>query len=279
MTQGGPERTDTGTIQRGNSIDQEHRPSDSIMRSDISLSQNEAAAANVLHVQETEDSQAGTADLNEAESQPESINAALPPPNATINKTDQNYEMFSFIIELTGKQKHRGKPFRLHLFNVYRILKEQDAPEDVCNAGLFHSIYGTEFFNFRNNRITRDIIRGMIGDYAEELVHIFCTTKRRFNVFVNNTLQLDRQKVMDLCYIEYANALDQNESGMYDKHLQILNHVIGRLQNGKRSGGTLLKYKLFWLHHKYLYHKRREEKIKAREEAATIANLSNMIAK
>jgi hypothetical protein len=142
-----------------------------------------------------------------------------------------NQDKFEYILELTKKAKHTGKPFHRHLFSVYKYLKLQNAPEEVCDAGLFHSIYGTEFYNFQNNRITREIVRGIIGEYAEELVYIFCTSKDRFHVIVDNTQGLSPRQVMDLCHIEFANLLDQNKDDLYDEKLKILNDTITRLQN------------------------------------------------
>ncbi len=110
-------------------------------------------------------------------------------------------------------------------------LKEENAPEEICDAGLFHSIYGTEFYKYQNNKITRDIVRRIIGGYAEELVYIFCTSKNRFNVIVKNTRGLTNQQVIDLCHIESANLSDQNETGIYDQKLDILSDTIVRLQN------------------------------------------------
>ncbi len=64
------------------------------------------------------------------------------------------------------------KSFSQHLFNVYSFLKSQSLPDEVCDAGLFHSIYGTEFYHFQSAGITRDVVRGYVGEYAEELAYI-----------------------------------------------------------------------------------------------------------
>ena len=45
----------------------------------------------------------------------------------------------------------------------------------MCDAGLFHSIYGTEGFQgFTLPFDRRDDIRALIGDRAERLVWVFC---------------------------------------------------------------------------------------------------------
>ena len=79
----------------------------------------------------------------------------------------EDRDKFEFLKELTSNSKHLHKSFYEHLFNVYTYLKEQNLPEEVCDAGLFHSIYGTESYDFNSNRITRDVVRGYICEYAE----------------------------------------------------------------------------------------------------------------
>lgn len=146
----------------------------------------------------------------------------------------QEQDKFEFLKELTSSNKHLKRPFYEHLFNVYTHLKEQMLPEEVCNAGLFHSIYGTEFYHFHNDRITRDVVRGYIGSYAEELVYIFCSLKvDRFDNIVNNTLGLSKRQQMDLCHIEYANGWDQKGRRGVDDKLDILDKHMARLEDSK----------------------------------------------
>lgn len=140
-------------------------------------------------------------------------------------------EKFAFLKELTSSSKHLHKSFYEHLCNVYMYLHEQKLPEDVCNAGLFHSVYGTEFYEFSSSRITREVVRGYIGDYAEELVHLFCGFKKnRFKAIVGNALGLSKQQQLDLCYVEFANLWDQRQHGELQERLDILTQTIARLE-------------------------------------------------
>jgi hypothetical protein len=145
----------------------------------------------------------------------------------------EDADKFKFLQGLTSSSKHRGKSFYGHLFNVYMHLKEQNFSKEVCDAGLFHSIYGTEFYEFHNNRITRDIVRRYIGTYAEELVYIFCSIKKdRFGTIVDNRLGLSKQQQLDLCYVEFANGWDQREHRKVDdRRFDILSQTIARLEN------------------------------------------------
>ncbi len=144
--------------------------------------------------------------------------------------TLENKDKFEFLLELTSGQKQNSKVYQ-HLFNVYMQLKEENASEELCDAGLFHSIYGPDFKKFQNNKITRDIIRNIIGEYAEHLVHIFCTTRNRFNAIVKNSLKLTNKEIIDLCHIESANFSDLNDRDQYDQKLEALSDTILRLQN------------------------------------------------
>ncbi|KIV82649.1 hypothetical protein PV11_04745 [Exophiala sideris] len=160
-----------------------------------------------------------------------SVSSTESPPGADQSATQ---DKFAFLQDITGAQKHRKKTFYQHLLNVYTYLKEHGAPEEICDAGLFHSIYGTELYEFQDNRITRDVVRGFIGNYAEELVHVFCTTKDRFKVIVNNTMGLGARQARDLCCIEFANKWDQNGDGRYRKQLIMLAETIVRLESGSQ---------------------------------------------
>ena len=59
------------------------------------------------------------------------------------------------------------------------MLKAWGAGDDVCDAGLFHSIYGTEGFQgFCLPYERRDDVRALIGTRAERLVYVFCVVDR-----------------------------------------------------------------------------------------------------
>lgn len=76
--------------------------------------------------------------------------------------------------------EHTGlTSFDDHLVGVQSILRTWGASLDVCNAGLFHSIYGTEGYQgFKLPLSERSRIRALIGSKAERLVWIFCMVDR-----------------------------------------------------------------------------------------------------
>jgi hypothetical protein len=68
---------------------------------------------------------------------------------------------------------HTGKSYLAHLVGVYRDLEAQGCSEDVCAAGLFHSIYGTERFQgFTLPLDRRPDVRALIGERAERLAYL-----------------------------------------------------------------------------------------------------------
>ena len=42
--------------------------------------------------------------------------------------------------------EHFGRPFREHLIGTHDLLDQWQNSENVCLAGLFHSVYGTKTF-------------------------------------------------------------------------------------------------------------------------------------
>lgn len=68
-------------------------------------------------------------------------------------------------------------PFLSHLLGTRRVLVSWGAPAYLCDAGLFHSVYGTEYFPTGSD-VTRDEVRAVIGTQAERLVWLWCTIRR-----------------------------------------------------------------------------------------------------
>lgn len=113
---------------------------------------------------------------------------------------DARYESF---LEAHGAKAapHSGRTLYEHLKGTYDLLRDWGAPKHVQLAGLFHSIYGTQYFGHASVPLTeRHKVRALIGDTAERLVFAFCTDDRR---------RLLKRPAYDLLEIEAANLLDQ----------------------------------------------------------------------
>ena len=130
-------------------------------------------------------------------------------PSLISAATPATGDKFAFLKDLTSDSKHGRSTFYAHLLSVHRSLTKLQLPPAVCDAGLFHSIYGTEFYP-SSRPPSREAVRSYIGSYAEELVFVFCGIKEgRFRVIVDNGLGLEKGMWLDLCLVEFANIWDQ----------------------------------------------------------------------
>ena len=59
-----------------------------------------------------------------------------------------NYKQWTdFLINLgIEKVDHSQKSYLAHLVSVYRLMEAEGCDDELCRAGMFHSIYGTEKF-------------------------------------------------------------------------------------------------------------------------------------
>lgn len=135
----------------------------------------------------------------------------------------------TFLTELGCLEiRHTGRSFFEHLKNTHDLLRDWGNSEDVCVAGLFHSIYGNEIFKHKT-MTDRVALEKQIGEHAELLVHFFNTRKRPF---FND---LPQGKIRDqLREIEAANLLEQ---GGAIKTLETLLRM--KLSNGAKAAITM----------------------------------------
>lgn len=126
-----------------------------------------------------------------------------------------NSKEIEFLIDKTKHLPHSGKSFFEHLYNTMIVLENQKQSKAVCSAGLFHSIYGTEFYKFNEPTITRSVITDLIGEYAESLVYEFCTLRNRQESLINNTNNYSNSFLKDMLAIELANLIEQNATGIH----------------------------------------------------------------
>jgi hypothetical protein len=130
-----------------------------------------------------------------------------------------NSKEIKFLIDTTKHLSHGGKSFFEHLYNTMIILEGKTQSKDVCAAGLFHSIYGTEFYRNDKPTIDRYIIKDLIGDYAESLVHEFCRLTSRLDTLLNNSNNYEENFLKDLLMIEMANLIEQNSSSKHTDNI------------------------------------------------------------
>lgn len=94
---------------------------------------------------------------------------------------DATYKrMTDFLVRIgVDEVAHTHKSYLAHLVALYRMLEADGCAEDVCRAGMFHSIYGTERFQgFKLPLERRDEVRELIGERAEHLAYLNCAMDR-----------------------------------------------------------------------------------------------------
>ena len=129
----------------------------------------------------------------------------------TSKMSNINSEKLNFILESTKSYKHNGKQFFDHLLQTSGIVEKLcqqigiDDSEYLVDAALFHSIYGTDYYEF-NEQITREKVISLIGENAEKLVHFFCSLPERNIQILQHKFQPSLQR--DLYILEYANLLE-----------------------------------------------------------------------
>lgn len=120
---------------------------------------------------------------------------------------------------------HTGKSYLAHLVNLHRLMQKQGCTDELCRAGMFHSIYGTQQFQgFKLPLERRPELREMIGDRAERLAYLNCAMDRAtFDQAVDKaegpyffrdritdeTVSLSAEDFDDLCRVHLYDWLEQ----------------------------------------------------------------------
>jgi len=121
-------------------------------------------------------------------------------------------EKLEFVHNRTKNVRHGRRSFFDHLLKtsgiVEKLCKDIGISESryLIDAGLFHSIYGTDYFEHKTD-ITRELIASLIGQRAEQLVHFFCSLPDRNIQILQHKFKPDELQ-RDLYIIEYANLLE-----------------------------------------------------------------------
>lgn len=137
------------------------------------------------------------------------------------------------VIELqlnTGNINHLDRNLFAHLWGTYNVLKNKNKPEHVCLAGLFHSVYETEYFQF-NSPYTREKVKELIGEEAENLVYEFCNTVPRVTKLVEREGNWSDKVYAELLDIELANM---EEQGYYNDVIKTM-EAIRKFLAGKNN--------------------------------------------
>jgi hypothetical protein len=135
-------------------------------------------------------------------------------------------ELVAFLAaEGTEGVAHTQGSFLHHLIAVYRDLEKWGCDEELCRAGMFHSIYGTEKFRkFALPIERRDEVQTLIGRRAELLAYCNCVMDRAsfdraarqpegpyeiHDRVTQQTLTLSGSDFDDLCRVHLCDWLEQ----------------------------------------------------------------------
>lgn len=136
-------------------------------------------------------------------------------------------KLTNFLVDLGVEQvAHSNKSFLAYLIGVYRLMEAKGCSEELCEAGMFHSIYGTQQFQgFKLPVERRGDVRALIGERAERLAYLNCAMFRpsfdaavleqtaapyRFtDRLTDEEVTLDQTDFDDLCRIHLYDWLEQ----------------------------------------------------------------------
>ena len=140
---------------------------------------------------------------------------------------DKNWKRFTdfLIAEGIDQVAHSNKTYLAHLIAVYKYMEARGCSEELCRAGMFHSIYGTERFQgFKLPLERRPEVRDLIGPRAEWLAYLNCAMDRApfdravakgeepflyVDRITKEEIQLSGQDFDDLCRIHLYDWLEQ----------------------------------------------------------------------
>tara|TARA_B100000614_G_C14527945_1_gene485310 strand:- start:460 stop:888 length:429 start_codon:yes stop_codon:yes gene_type:complete len=118
------------------------------------------------------------------------------------------------------KIPHRDDDLLSHSVRVSGLLYAFGRPMDEVKAGLFHSIYGTEFQMYQIN-VSREEVQDVIGVNSERIVNTFCTLNDRVNTILYGKGLKEPDKT-SLRWIEYCNIRDQDPKANILKEFEVL---------------------------------------------------------
>ena len=118
------------------------------------------------------------------------------------------------------KIPHRDDNLLAHSTRVSGMLYSYGRSMDEVKAGLFHSIYGTEFQMYKIN-ISRQEVQDVIGENSEHIVNLFCTLNDRVNTILYGKGLSEPDKT-NLRWLEYCNIKDQDPEAQILKEFEML---------------------------------------------------------
>ena len=130
-------------------------------------------------------------------------------------------DYINYMIGLgADKIPHRDDNLLAHSTRVSGMLYSYGRSMDEVKAGLFHSIYGTEF-QMNKIHISRQEVQDVIGENSEHIVNLFCTLNDRVNTILYGKGLSEPDKT-NLRWFEYCNIKDQDPEAQILKEFEML---------------------------------------------------------
>lgn len=135
-----------------------------------------------------------------------------------------------------------------HLQGTHDLLQEWDNRPQLCNAGLYHAVYGTA--GLQQNLIQlkdRPVVASLIGEESEHIVYLFSACDRDYvypqigtrdhveyrDRFSQSTLRLSDSVFADLCELTIANELEiarWRSADFLQQNCEYLKGILARMQ-------------------------------------------------
>ena len=142
--------------------------------------------------------------------------------------------------------EHTEKTYLAHAIGVHNDMKTWGGDDELCRAAMYHSIYGTEFFQrFTLPLERRGDVRDLIGERGERLAYYNCAMDRpSFDEAVERgtppytftdrltgeTVELVEDDFNDLCRIHLCDWVEQvPRSETWDYRRQAYQNLANRL--------------------------------------------------
>ena len=156
-------------------------------------------------------------------------------------------QLTDYIISLGADRiPHTETVYLAHAIGVHNDLRSWGADSEVCAAGMFHSIYGTEGFQrFTLPLERRHEVRALAGERGERLAYLNCAMDRAsFDAAVergtppyrlhdrlaHEDVELSERDFDDLCTIHLCDWLEQvPRSKAWDYRPQAYRRLADRL--------------------------------------------------
>ncbi|KZN37882.1 hypothetical protein N480_14155 [Pseudoalteromonas luteoviolacea S2607] len=133
--------------------------------------------------------------------------------------------------------EHINGTLTKHLLGTYHLLKSWDLCEELCLAGLFHAVYGSDPTRSRLLGVEkRAEVANMIGSRAEMLVYMFCSCDKPkvlpqigtqspimfIDRFTGEQSPFPEEFLNDFCELTIANDLDVARNKAVEQYHQDL---------------------------------------------------------